>query len=285
MYLDNIQIYSNTAKENLEHLELSLERLQTNELYARESKCEIATFDTKFLRLFVWKEGFSIGQEQIKIVHGWPIPTLLTELRSFLGLLQFFRRFIRNISHVAIPLTDLTRKGNGIQKYNAECDRAFEILEKKLCSAPTMQPPDWHLPFRCQVDASSRAVGETLSQIDVNGHEQAIAYFSKRLSTTKENYSANDLEILGIVYFLQRFRCYLEGSEFEVITDNQVLRYFFSKPSLSRREARWLEFHCQFGISQLTLQKGLINVLGDVLSRVAHAPLTITNAPLTLSNT
>lgn len=118
------------------------------------------------------------------------------------------------------------------------------------------------------------AVGGTLTQLDEEGHDRAVAYFSKRLNNAEENYSANDRELLGLLYFLRRFRCYLEGSEFEVITDNQVLHYFSAKPNLSRQEARWLEFLAQFGITELTLEKGRIHVLGDALSRAPHAPLS-----------
>lgn len=105
-----------------------------------------------------------------------------------------------------------------------------------------MQAPDWDRPFGCHIDASAFAVGGTLTQRDSTGHDRAIAYFSKRLNPAEENYTANDRELLGLVYFLERFCCFLEGSEFEVVTDNQVLKYFFSKSDLSRRETRWLEF-------------------------------------------
>lgn len=153
--------------------------------------------------------------------------------------------------------------------WDSKCDIAFSKLKEKLISAPIMQSPDWNLPFRCHVDASQLAVGGTLTQISENG-EHAISYFSKRLSPEEENYSANDRELLGLIYFLKRFRCYLEGSTFEVLTDNQVLRSFFEKPDPIRRDARWLDFLGQFGITKMTLVKGKIHVLGDALSRAPH---------------
>lgn len=105
-----------------------------------------------------------------------------------------------------------------------------------------MQQPDWNKAFRCHVDASALAVGGTLTQLDDNGHDRAVAYFSERLNQAEENDFSNDRELLGLLCFLKRFCCYLEGAEFEVITDNHVLRHCFSKTELSRREARWLEF-------------------------------------------
>lgn len=100
-----------------------------------------------------------------------------------------------------------------------------------LCNSPVIQPPNWELPFRCHVDESELAVGGTLTQLYNAGHDRAVAFYYKRLSQAEENYSANDRELLGLVHFLKRLRCYLEGSEFEVITDNQVLRHLLQKQS------------------------------------------------------
>ena len=130
--------------------------------------------------------------------------------------------------------------------------------------------PSWKKPFRCHVDACQIAVGGTLTQTDDEGQERVIAYFSKKLSDAEADYTANERELLGLVYFLKRFRCYLEGSTFEVITDNQVLKHFFTKPNMSRKEARWLDLLSQFNIDSLTLRPGRIHVLGDSLSRIPH---------------
>ena len=119
---------------------------------------------------------------------------------------------------------------------------------------------------------AQKAVGGTLTQVDENGKDRVISYFSKKLTPEQQNYTANDRELLGLIRFLERFRCYLEGSEFEMITDNQILKHFFSKPKLSRKEARWLETLGNFGVFPITLKPGKIHVLGDVLSRAPHAP-------------
>ena len=112
-----------------------------------------------------------------------------------------------------------------------------------------------------------------MTQLDDDGRDRVIAFFSKKLSLAEQNYTANDRELLGLVYFLQRFRCYLEGTSFEIFTDNQVLKHFFTKPKLSRREARWLETLGNFGIFPITLKPGKIHVLGDTLSRAPHASM------------
>jgi len=189
-------------------------------------------------------------------------------------LLQFFRRFIKDFSSLAVPLTNLTKKGYGIQKWDETCDKAFQSLKQAITTAPILVAPDWKKPFRGHVDASEFGVGGTLTQLDETGRDRVIAFFSKKLSPAEQNYTANDRELLGLVYFLERFRCYLEGSSFEIFTDNQVLKHFFTKAKLSRREARWLETFGNFGIFPINLKPGKIHVLGDVLSR---APQLLVN--------
>ena len=270
VYMDDLLIFSTNAEEHFSHLEIVLSRLQVEELYVSPKKCVLLTEETEFLGMIVGKEGIRVNPEKIEVVTSWPRPQSLTEVRSFIGLLQFFRRFIRDFSGVAAPLTALTKKGSGIHCWNSQCDRAFLMLKEALTTAPILMSPDWGKPFRCHVDASQKAVGGTLTQLDQNGSDRVIAYYSKKLSTAEEDYTANERELLALVYFLKRFRCYLEGSSFEVFTDNQVLLHFFSKPNMNRKEARWLDLLSQFGILRMNLKPGRVHVLGDVLSRAPH---------------
>lgn len=274
IYLDDILIFSNNREDHLEHLKLVLSRLRDHQLYVGNDKFELMTTETEFLGLTIGIGGVKIGEERKKLIREWPKPKTVTELRSFLGLAQFFRRFIKSFSRIATPLTNLTRKHSNMDQWNDNCNDAFDSLKTSLISSPIMRAPDWGRPFRCHTDACQLAVGGTLTQIGDDKEEHVISYFSKRLTPAEENYSANDRELLGLIYFLKRFRCYLEGSEFEVLTDNQVLKHFFSKPELSRREARWLDFLGQFGISTLTLVKGRVHVLGDAPSRAPHSGRT-----------
>lgn len=128
--------------------------------------------------------------------------------------------------------------------------------------------PDWSTPFRLHVDVMKTAAGGTRTQIDHLGREPVIAYYSKHLKAAEENYTSNDCELLGLVYFLKIFMCYLEGTTFEVITDNQVLRKLFTKKNLSRREARWLDLFAKFNLDKITLVQGRIHVLGDAQPRI-----------------
>ena len=205
----------------------------------------------------------------------WPKPRSLFEVRSFLGLLQFFRRFIPKFSEVAAPMTNLTKKDQGIEKWDEKCDKASEKLKEAITNVPILVSPDWSKSFRCHIDASQTAVGGTLTQLDENGRDHDIAFYSKNLFPTESVYTANDRELLELISFLNRFRCYLEGTEFKVFTDNQVLKSIFTKPKLDRKESRWIETLGNFGIFPVTLKPGIIHVLGDVLYRAPHVVETI----------
>ena len=167
-------------------------------------------------------------------------------------------------------MTNLTKKGIGIDKSDSDCDAAFEKLKNPITQSPILVAPDWKKPFRGHVDASQLAVGGTLTKLDDDGRDRVIAFYSKKLSLTEADYTANDRELLGLISFLERFRCDLEGASFEIFTDNQVLKYFFTKPKMSRKEARWLENLGNFGIFPINLKPGKIHVLGDKLFRAPH---------------
>lgn len=267
VYMDDLLIFSKDEESHMKHLEIVLSRLREHKLYVSPKKCEFMKIEIDFLGLIVGKNGIRVNPSKVEVLKSWPRPQSLTDVRSFIGLLQFFRRFIKDFSTLATPLTNLTKKGYGIQKWDETCDKAFESLKQAITTAPILVAPNWKKPFRGHVDASEFGVGGTLTQLDDAGRERAIAFFSKKLSPAERNYTANDRELLGLVYFLERFRCYLEGSNFEIFTDNQVLKHFFTKAKLSRREARWLETFGNFGIFPINLKPGKIHVLGDTLSR------------------
>lgn len=269
VYLDDILIFSKTKSEHRRHVKQVLERFRLHILYASPKKCHFMTNKVEFLGIIVSEEGLQVNPSKTEIIKKWPKPKDSIELRGFLGLASFFRRFIKNFSAVALPRTNLTKSGSGICLWDESCTIAMQKLKEALTSSPTLRRPDFTLPYRCHVDASQFAIGGTLTQI-ADGSEHVIAYFSRKFNPVQTNYTANDRELLGMIEFLKHFRCYLEGAEFEVITDNQVLKSFFDKKDLSRREVRWIETLCEFGIFPMTLQEGRVHVLGDVLSMVAH---------------
>ena len=271
VYIDDLLVFSKDEDSHMRHLEKVLSRLKQHELYVSPKKCAFFEEEMDFLGLLIGKHGIKVNPKKVEVLKTWPKPDSITDIRSFLGLLQFFRRFIPNFAKIAAPLTDLTKKDRGVHMWDEKCDEAFAALKKSITESPILVCPDWSKPFRGHVDASQTAVGGTLTQLDENGMDRVISFFSKKLSDAEANYSANDRELLGLVRFLERFRCYLEGSTFEIFTDNQVLKHFFTKAKLSRRESRWLEIMGNFGVFPITLKPGKIHVLGDTLSRAPHA--------------
>lgn len=155
--------------------------------------------------------------------------------------MQLFRRFIPNFAKVSAPWTDLTNKSSGVHSWDESCDKVFEKWKTSIAEAPTLITPNWEKPFRGHFDASHTSVGGMLTQVDENGKYTVIAFFSKKLSPAERNYTANHRELIALVRFLERFRCYLEGSGFEIITNIQVLKYFLINPKLRRRETRLVE--------------------------------------------
>ena len=280
IYLDDLLIFSSTMEEHLEYLKKVVLRLKEKCLYASTKKCSCLQEEVEFLGLRVGRDGIHIGRGRVEAIEEWRKPTSATERRSFIGLAQFFRRFVKGFSQIAAPLTDLTRKGSGIHHCNADCDSAFARLKKALTTAPVLIAPDWEKPFCCHTDASQTAVGGTLTQSDKSGNERVVAYFSKRLSPQEENYSANDRELLALVYLLKRFRCYLEGSTFDIITDNQVLYNIFTKKDVSRREARWLDFFASFGINEIKHRAGRIHICGTTTNALSCRPTVFSGEQL-----
>eukprot|EP00171_Calliarthron_tuberculosum_P021638 IDg21638t1 len=246
VYLDEILIFSKSTPEHREHVRNVLSRLREHRLYASPKKCHFMTQEVEFLGIIVNRDGLQVNPEKTEVIQNWPVPTT-----------------------IARPLTELTKKGKSIRDWNGTCERALAMIKKALVSAPVLSYPHFELPYKGYTDASQYAIGGTLTQV-IDGTEHVISYFSRKFNDAQMNYTANDRELLGLIGFLSHFRCYLEGSEFETFTDNQVLKYLFEKKNISRREARWLDLLSDFGIFPINLTKGKLHVLGDTLSRAKH---------------
>ncbi len=275
IYMDDLFIFSEDEKSHIKHHNTVSSCLEEHKLYLSPKKCEFMKSEISFLGMIVGRGGMNIDSKKVEVLQNWSTPETITDVRSFMGLLQFFRRFIKDFSTIATPLTNLTKKGEGIHKWDIKCDEVFESLKRAITSAPILVSSDWKKPFRGHIDASNTAVRGPLTQLDESGKDRVIAFYSRNVSSAERNYTTNDRKLLGLIYFLMRFRCYLEGSDFDIFTDNQVLKSFVTKAKLSRREARWLETLGNFGIFPITLTPGKIHVLGDILPRAPHASVNV----------
>ncbi|KAA0063793.1 pol protein [Cucumis melo var. makuwa] len=270
VFIDDILIYSKTEAEHEEHLHQVLETLRANKLYAKFSKCEFWLRKVTFLGHVVSSEGVSVDPAKIEAVTNWPRPSTVSEIRSFLGLAGYYRRFVEDFSRIASPLTQLTRKGTPFV-WSPACERSFQELKQKLVTAPVLTVPDGSGNFVIYSDASKKGLGCVLMQ-----QGKVVAYASRQLKIHEQNYPTHDLELAAVVFALKIWRHYLYGEKIQIYTDHKSLKYFFTQKELNMRQRRWLELVKDYDC-EILYHPGKANVVADALSRkVAHSAALIT---------
>ncbi|KAL4022992.1 hypothetical protein IC575_016739 [Cucumis melo] len=275
VFIDDILIYSKTEAEHEEHLRMVLQTLRDNKLYAKFSKCEFWLKQVSFLGHVVSKAGVSVDPAKIEAVTGWTRPSTVSEVRSFLGLAGYYRRFVENFSRIATPLTQLTRKGVPFV-WSKACEDSFQNLKQKLVTAPVLTVPDGSGSFVIYSDASKKGQGCVLMQ-----QGKVVAYASRQLKSHEQNYPTHDLELAAVVFALKIWRHYLYGEKIQIFTDHKSLKYFFTQKELNMRQRRWLELVKDYDC-EILYHPGKANVVADALSRkVSHSAALITRqAPL-----
>ena len=262
VYIDDILIYSKTKEEHLQHLRQVLEILRKHQLYAKLSKCNFLQREVAYLGHRINEHGILVDPTKIEAIKKWEKPTTIKEIQSFLGLAGYYRRFIKNYAGIVACLHDLTVTGtNVIQEWNDNHDTAFETLKEKLTTAPVLRSPDQNLQFVVTTDASDYAIGAVLSQED-----QPIAYRSRKISSAERNYLVYEKELLAIIDATQAWRHYLIGNKFLIYTDHESLKYLNKQPTLSTRQARWMD-HLNNYHFEIIYKPGKLNVVADALSR------------------
>jgi transposase InsO family protein len=259
VYLDDILIFSKTEKDHIRDVRAVLDVLRKEKFYAKLSKCAFFKQETIFLGHLVGQDGIKPDPAKVKAVKDWPVLTNVKEVRSFLGLTNYFRKFIQGYAKMAHPLHQLT-KANAMFHWSEECQHAFTALKRTLTSAPVLQAPDITQPYQVICDASGIGIGAVLMQ--GNG---PIAFESRKLNPAQINYSTGEQELFAVVHAYTIWRCYLEGAKSTVITDHHPNTYFQSQSVLSRRQARWSEYMQRFDYTW-EYQPGRTNV-ADPLSR------------------
>jgi hypothetical protein len=237
VYLDDILVYSKSADEHLEHLEAVFALMKKHELYIRMFKCTFNATEVKFLGHIVGNNQVKPDPKKVAAVENWAVPTNVHELRAFLGLVNYFSRFIHKHARLARPLTELLRKGAPFEMRTPERMHAFEALKKALTSAPVLIMPDLTKPFRVVVDASLFDISGILLQDD-----RPVAYESRKLKPAECNYATHEREMLAAIHCLKVWRCYLDGADFKLVTDHQPNLVILDQPQLSARQVRWIQF-------------------------------------------
>ncbi|KAG7556907.1 Zinc finger CCHC-type superfamily, partial [Arabidopsis suecica] len=230
VYFDDILIYSKNLNDHLEHLELVLKSLRKEGLYANLKKCMFCTNRLIFLGFVVSEQGLQVDEEKIRAIQEWPTPTTIGHVRSFHGLASFYRRFVRDFSTVAAPLTAVIKK-NAPFSWGTAQDTAFNTLKDRLTHAPVLALPDFEEMFEVECDASGLGIGAVLHQ-----RKRPVAFFSEKLSGATLNYPTYDKELYALVRALETWQHYLLSKEFIIHTDHETLKHL-REDALSRRYA------------------------------------------------
>ncbi|KAJ0916995.1 putative nucleotidyltransferase, Ribonuclease H [Helianthus annuus] len=263
VFIDDVLIYSKSKAEHAQHLRSVLELLQGNQLCAKFSKCEFWLEEVQFLGHIVNSRGIHVDPAKIEAVKSWITPKNPSEVRSFLGLAGYYRRFIEGFSKIAVPLTALMHKDKPFVWGNAQ-ETAFQTLKHMLCNAPILTLPDGSDNFIVYCDASNVGLGCVLMQRD-----KGIAYASRQLKIHEKNYTTNDLELGAVVFALKIWRHYLYGTKCTIYTDHKSLQHIFNQRELNMRQRRWVELLNDYDC-EVRYHPGKANVVADALSRKSY---------------
>ncbi|GJW05023.1 putative reverse transcriptase domain-containing protein [Tanacetum coccineum] len=257
VFIDNILIYSKSRKEHEGYLGLILKLQKEEELYANE--------------------GIHVDPAKIESIKDWASPKTPTEIRQFLGLAGYYRRFIEGFSKIARPMTKLTQKSVKFD-WGEKAEAAFQLLKQKLCSAPILALPEGSENFVVYCDASHKGLGAVLMQ-----REKVIAYASRQLRVHEKNYTTHDLELGAVVFALKMWRHYLYGTKCVVFTDHKSLQHILDQKELNMRQRRWLELLSDYDC-EIRYHPGKANVVADALSRKERIkPLRVRALVMTIS--
>lgn len=275
-YLDDILICSPDFDSHVETLRLVLNRLREAGLTIKLSKSEFCKSSLTYLGHVINKFGIQTDPGKIEVMKNYPRPKSTKEVRAFVGMCSYYRRFIKDFSKIASPITKLTSnkfEGKKFQ-WSDEAENSFQALKSAMISAPLLRPPNYELPYVLTCDASSVSVGSFLSQKDKDGTEHVIAYYSRKLSPQEKNYATTERELLAVVYSIHHFRSYLEGTRFTVVSDHGCLKFLSSISSPNGRLARWACRLSQYNF-EFVFKRGCENKLADGLSRIPVSGVSV----------
>lgn len=280
VYLDDVVIYSPDFSSHLQNLDEVFQRLWRHGLKLRPDKCKLLQREVKFLGHVVDRNGVSPDPDKISAVVDWPIPSTVRQVRAFLGLAGYYRRFVAGFAKIARPLNQLLTgvpadKKNETRKiqWSPECQTAFDTLKTVLTQTPVLAYADYSIPFAVYTDASNQGLGAVLSQVQ-EGRERVIAYASRSLHPTERNdanYSSFKLELLALKWAVtEKFKDYLTGAKFTVYTDNNPVAHL-QTARLGAVEQRWVAQLASFSYD-IKYRPGRSNTNADALSRFPVTP-------------
>ena len=283
VYIDDVNTHSKTFEEHIQDLDEVFSRIRKAGLKLRADKCKFCCEEIEFLGYVVGRDGVKTDKKKIEKVKNYPKPITITELKGFLGLASYYRRFIKDFSKIAKPLNDLMKnikyqegqkkkeqnKRISIkEKWTEKHEESFKMLKEKLCTTPVLMYPDFEREFLLYTDASGYALGAVLSQKDDDRKEHVIYYASKSLTQAEQNYSTTELECYAVVWAVDKFHPYLEGKKFKIITDHYALKWLQTS-KLKGRRARWM-IKLQAYDYEVIYKEGRKHKNADALSRIPN---------------
>ena len=266
VYLDDIIILGKNFTDHIDNIQVVLHRIKDAGLKLQPTKCHFFRKAVSYLGHIVSEHGVAVDPSKVDKIKSWPIPTSSREVQQFLGLANYYRRYIKGFAEVAKPLHKLTER-NTTFKWSPECDNAFSTLCYKLTTTPVLAYPDFSKEFILDTDASNNAIGAVLSQIGSDGQEHVIAYGSRLLTKSERQYCVTRRELLAVVFFTKHFRPYLLGRRFILRTDHGSLQWLFNFKDPEGQVARWLEALQEMDF-EIVHRKGRSHNNAHALSRI-----------------
>ena len=263
--MDNFSVFGDSYEGCLENLRRVLEICKEKNLVLNWEKCHFMVTQGIVLGHIVSREGIEVDKAKVELISNLPTPKCVKDIRSFLGHVGFYKRFIRDFSTIARPLCNLLTKVVTFEWSHA-CEAAFDKLQTRLVSPPIMRSSNWDLPFDIRCDASDYAIGVILRQRE-DKKAFMIYYASKTLDSAKSNYTTMEKEFLVIVFALEKFRSYIVGSPVTIFTNHAMLKYLLSKQDIKPRPTRWIILCQEFNLT-IKDKKVVTNVVFDHLSRL-----------------
>ena len=272
VYIDDVLVISRTLDDHLEHLRCVIQRIHDAGLKLKPSKCRFIRDEVEYLGHLITPQGLKTNSRLTAAITEFPRPRNLPEVRRFLGLSSYYRRFVPNFSKIASPLQALTRKGAEFI-WTSEREASFQTLKEKLVSAPVLAYPSFEKTFVLETDASVVGIGAVLSQQQEDGLLHPIAYASRSLTSSERNYAITELETLAVVWAITHFIPYLYGHEVTVYTDHTAVKAVLETPNPTGKIARWWTKVYGSGVKGVTIRyrPGRQNGRADALSRSPQA--------------
>lgn len=262
VFFDDILIYSKTEHDHVHHVATVLDTLMAHSLVLNGKKCHFGVTQVAYLGHIISCDGVSVDHDKIKAVSDWPSPKSVSELRGFLGLTGYYRRFVRGYAQIAQALTDLLKKD--AFQWTPTVEAAFSALKQALATVPVLALPNYTVPFVIESDASGSGLGAVLIQ-----DSHPIAFFSRLLGPRAQRKSIYERVLMAIVFAILRWKHYLMGNRFLVKTDQSSLKFIHGQREVGAEYQKWLLKIMAFDFV-IVYNPGSSNKVADALSRRSH---------------